>query len=593
MAHITELSSALQTALNRNVVFNRPEAHVVLDPDGDAIDLSAYVADADVAVRKQKGINPDESLGRITISEVTIKFLNINNYFSPEYTDGPFYYTGTKLYADYTHGGTTIDVPKNFAVKTGLTLVVRSGKYSDSAVIASIDTSDSYYDRITFTAALSASTDYSAGAVVETKYRVGDYITIATAFKGSGAPTDEIAQYKGVISALPKLSGAYAYVTIQDTLRDLLTTQLRANTTKSRLSNTSVNLKSSLTISREDASTGLLSENGISINEYYCKIGAWNIAFTDATTFEVTDPGGVKYEGSTTTDFYAGDTTIYQLHIPTTAWTGAFEQGDEIDFNTFCTICYATHGSNGNTVPKIIELLLTETFAANLSSADYDTTAVDRLKSDFSEYRAGITFENKISVLKAIEVMMRHINAAMFVQNNGPVSFNSYKPQLEPDDPNTLSPDADIRAAEMEIYTRKSRVIGKYDYSGGLFNKEFSYPFNEGEPHVELLLPAFTADERIYAEAIARRIYTMWERGVKVYKIEEKWNHGVGFDINDQFAISSDYPAMDSAVVEVFSLNKVVNHPGKVEALVYDTSYNYDRYLFLDVHRLDDGRVLW
>lgn len=593
MAHITELSSALQTALNRDKIYNWPEAQLILDPDGDAIDLSSRLQDSEIVVSKEKKLNPDEELGKISISELTLKFKNDSNYFSPEYIDGPFYHVLTKLYADYTHGGTTIDVPKNFTIKAGLTLVISEGKYSASAIISSINTSDTYYDRVTFTAALSASYDFSAGATVETKYRVGEYITIGTILKGAGSPTDIINQYKGVIAALPVIKNDGAYLTIQDMLCDLLAIQMKANTTKSRLSNTAVNLESSLSITRVDESTGSLSEGHISINANYCKIGAWNMEFTSATEYTVKDPGGIIYTGNTTSAFYAGDSTIYQLTIPTSAWSGTFETGDQIDFSTFCTICYANESTDGNTVPLIIERILTENYGAGLSSSEYDSSALETLKTDYAEFRAGITFGNKLSVLKAIEIMLRHINAAISVQNSGVITFTSYKPQPEPASPNALSPTVDIQAVDMDIRTRYRRVTGLYDYSDGEFNKEFSYPYNEGEPHIEVKLPAFTANERIYAEAIVRRMYTMWEKGLKTYSISEKWNYGIGFDINDQFRISSLIPDLETVVVEIFGVHKCINRPSRAEVKGYDISHNLGQYFIIGESKLSDGRVLW
>lgn len=593
MAHISELSAALQAALNKKIVNNWPSAKIILDPDGDAIDLSAKLDDVSIEISKKKNINPDESMGRISISEINLKFLNHNNYFSPEYIDGPFYHATSRLYAAYTHGGTTIDVPKNFDVKAGLKLYVSYGKYEDSATISSIDTTDTNFDRITFSAALSSSNDYTAGAMVETTYRVGQFISVYTVFNGTGAPSDETYQYKGVIASLPKIDNMGASLTIQDTLRNLLSKQLKANTTKSRLSNTAVNLSGSLEITREDASDGLLAENGIIINTNYCKIGSWNIEFTSTTEFTATDPDSIKYTGTVSTTFYAGDSTVYQLSISPSAWSGTFETGDALSFNTVCTICYANESTDGNTVPKIIERLLSENYGAGLTTSDYDTTSLDALKTDFSEYRAGITFTTNLSVLKAIEIMLRHINAAIHVQNNGPVYFKSYVPELETGSYNSLSPDNDIMYMEMESLTKYRRVVGFYDYDGSTFNREFSFPSNEGEPHITIKLPAYTAAEEIYAEAIVRRIYRMWEHGLKLFRIKEKWNHGFGFDLNDQFQISSNAPEIDTNIVEIFDMKKDVNRIKPVQIMAYDISYSFGQYAFTNQHYTDAGRVTW
>ena len=593
MAHITELSAALQAALNKKIVSNWPSAKIILDPDGDAVDLSAKLKNVSLHVSKKKSINPDENMGRISISEVNLTFINTDNYFSPEYIDGPFYHATTRLYADYTHGGTTIDVQKNYNVKAGLKLYVSYGKREDSATISSIDTTNTNFDRITFSAALSSSNDYNAGSMVETTYRVGQFLSIYTVFNGSGAPTDETFQYKGVIAALPKIDNLGASLIIQDTLRNLLSKQLKANTTKSRLSNTASNMESSLEITRADASTGLLTENSIVVNTSYCKIGSWTLDFTSATEFTATDPGGIKYDGDVTTAFYAGDSAVYQISIPVSAWSGTFETGDSIAFNTVCTICYANEGTDGNTVPLIIERLISENYGGGFSTSEYDTTSLNTLKTDFSEYRSGITFSSALSVLKAIEIMLRHINAAIHVQNNGPIYFKSYKPELGTGSYNSLSPDDDIIAVEMESQTKYRRVVGYFDYENGSFGQEYSYPSNEGEPHIEVKLPAYTDAEGIYARAIIRRIYRMWERGLKTFRIKEKWNHGFGFDLNDQFQITSNAPDVDTNIVEIYDLKKDVNRITPVEVSAYDISYSFGRYAFTNQHNTDDGRVTW
>jgi len=596
MAHLSELSSALQTALDRNVVFNWPYAEIMLDPDGDAIDLSDYLLDEPLVISKSKNINPDESFGKISISELTVRFINRDNYFSPYNIDGPFYHATSRLYADYSAGTTTIDVPKDFSVKVGLIITVSRGAHSDSAVIQSIDESDSYYNRLTLNSVLSASYSYPGGSLIETKYRVGQFMRIRTKFNGL---SDTINQYQGIIASLPKIKGAIAEITLQDSLKGLLNNQLKANTTKRMITTVSTVLQGSMQIERADStspSTGNIPEDSIQVNSAYCTIGSWEIEFTSATEFTVTDPNNVQYSGQTTANFYAGDSSIYQIKILSSAWSGTWDDGDRITFNTYCTICKANFGENGDKIPHIIEQIITQDFGGALTSSDYDTAAIAQLKSDYYEYRGGISFDRSLSVLKAIEILLRHLpNTSVYFLNDGMISFKSHKPTPSPSTPNTLSPDADIIEVELSERQKYQRIVGywDWDYQNNQFNKKYSYPAEEGEPHIEVKLPAFTANESIYAQSIIRKIFDMWERGVRVYAIREKWNYGVGWELSDIIQISSDFPELSDTIVEIFELKKSANKPQAIEALAFDVSFQFARYLFINEGRLNDGRVVW
>jgi len=56
MAHFDDLSSALQTALNKGVP-GPFQVEVILDPDGDAIDLSSYIdRSGSLTITKSKAI---------------------------------------------------------------------------------------------------------------------------------------------------------------------------------------------------------------------------------------------------------------------------------------------------------------------------------------------------------------------------------------------------------------------------------------------------------------------------------------------------------------------------------------------------------
>ena len=85
----------------------------------------------------------------------------------------------------------------------------------------------------------------------------------------------------------------------------------------------------------------------------------------------------------------------------------------------------------------------------------------------------------------------------------------------------------------------------------------------------------------------------MWRKGVRRYRIQEKWNYGLAFELGDLFKISSRYPVIAERAVVVYQLSKdLLNQT--VTALAYDLNYAFDGFAFCDVgDQLDSGKVIW
>ena len=152
MPHIDELSIAYQSALKRSVpAIIRPK--VVFDPDGENIDLSAYLSNNPLIVSREVPVQNFGQSGRFVVNNVRISFNNISNYISRHNQSSPFYYAKTRLVEDKDTADTFIWVEKGDArkfenVSTGY-LVDAFGIFWEFT-ISSIDTTDPEKDKINF-----------------------------------------------------------------------------------------------------------------------------------------------------------------------------------------------------------------------------------------------------------------------------------------------------------------------------------------------------------------------------------------------------------------------------------------------------------
>lgn len=587
MPHVTELASALQTALQKYSV--RIGVRCIFDADDLNIDLSNYLnMDAPVNIQKAISILPYGTIGRYQVGEVTLRMINKDDYFNHTNSSSPFYYASARIISAKGSSDTSVALLKGdgakFADVSKITL--GQGGTATTFTIASVDTSDPNEDVVNFTA--SGSVAYASGTVIETVYLPGRKVTLKTIVENE---TTEITQFVGILKGHPKINAEYAEITIYDPIKQLLDVELEA--TSSRIMNDTI--VDTLEYNREDASTGTLDNAQIDVN-FGCPIGEWQIVFADATNFTIYAPTGEEQSGDTSSDmFFPTGAGTYWVTIETGAWASSFEAGDKIKFQTVCALGPPLY-SAAYSIPAFLKTVITAEFGADLPVTEINETAFDSLITYYDEMFGQITFTENTTVLKAIELIQQTINASVFPQNDGKIGIFTYRPRY--DDGSSfpvLSPDTDIREVDMSDLGRIDTVIAHWNYSHpeNTYLNKLIIPDAEASRlnAIEIKLPA------AYSEAIARsaaeRLWIMWRKGVRAYQISEKFNYGVAWELGDIFRISSDHPSIPSRVVVVYELQKDLRN-GEVVANCYDLNYAFANFLVLDSgHKLDNGKVLW
>lgn len=587
MPHVTELASALQTALQKYTV--RIGVRCIFDADDLNLDLSNYLnIDAPVNIQKSIQILPYGTIGRYQVNEVTLRMINKDDYFNHTNSSSPFYYATARIIAAKGSSDTFVNVLKGDGAKFANVSKVTLGQGGTATTftVASVDTSSPTEDMVNFTA--SGSVAYAAGTVLETVYLPGRKMTLKTIVNDEAT---EITQYVGILKGHPKIHAEYAELTFYDPIKQLLDVELEA--TASRILNATA--IDTVEYNRADASTGTLDNAQIDIN-FGCPIGEWRIVFADATTFTIYAPTGETQSGDTSSDlFFPTGAAIYWVTIETTAWAGSFEAEDEITFSTSCVLGPPTYPTYDN-IPQFIKAVILDEFGADLATSDIDETAFNSLITYYDEMFGRITFTENTTVLKAIELLQQHINGSVFPKNDGKIGIFAYRPRY--DDGSTfpeLSPDTDIREIDMSDLGRIDTVIAHWNYSHpeNTYLNKLIIPDTEASRlnAIEIKLPA------AYSEAIARsaaeRLWIMWRKGVRAYQISEKFNYGVAWELGDIFRVSSDHPSIPSRAMVVYELQKDLRN-GEVVASCYDLNYAFSNFAVADVgHKLDNGKVVW
>lgn len=677
MPHVDDLASDLQDALKVNVVAPI-YTEIVMDPDGDNIDLSAYLdKEADITVHKSKDLQPG-SFGKFSISEMRIKMNNKDDYFNHNLSVSPFHHTTTRLYEAYNIASHDLSIQKgdgeNFAV--GEKITISYGLNSDERTIAYIDTTTfPAYDHIIF-AGSTMSYAYPGGSIVETKYRPGSTVTIKNYLDDV---TTKVSQFYGLLSKLPTLKKAETEITLQDNLINLLGIQLKANDYRIIL-NSRGGYKNTISYTRADDRTsynnddkltfdidvsgissspevgaiygnndslfkvletdnvktggngfitmwrfsgindpvvsgtltkisthdgpatitirdykqeGSLDLSVITIDDSQCKIGKWLVHFKDNSgKFTLTDPDGNKWTGDTGNIIYAGDAGDYQLSIAASAWDGDFVMNDEIEFVTVCS--FGQPANAYNLIPEMLYRLMIEDFGAGLSSGYLDEDSFTDLISEYDAYSGGISFKEPTTILKAFELLQLHVLGGLFVTNDGTFSINVLRPQGVPSPLRVLSPNSDIEDVEQDDIGRISKVVGYYnfDQENGSYKDYVNVPEFKSGGGIELFFPAYHSTDRATVKSICKRVLHIWSRGLKRYRITEKYNTGIAFDLNEIYQISSKHPKFGGRNVVIYDIEKDIKKL-ELKMYAYDLNFAFGNFLIFDSDNWDEGKVYW
>lgn len=592
MAHISDMSAALQAALLKEAPA-RCSVEMILDPGGLNLDLSLYVArDVPLRLNKRKSIQPYGNVGAYSIAEISVEMKNDGDVFNHNRKGALFYYAFSRLTVDKGASDAYIRIPPGAADRFDdpsiSTLIVNLGETSYTFTISTI-VPGTNYDQINFTD--SGSIAFADGAVVETPYLPGRRVSLKTIVSGE---TEKIDQFVGILKGHPALTPGRARITLFDPLKEILDVELKANDYRTIDGSTGA-AASTLEYKRANSdpeSTGLLDMSQVIISINKCKIGSWSIRFTsNGGAYQITDPDGEVYSGSTGAagSFPATNT---QIAIPVAAWSGSFDLGDEISFQTVCSFGSPINGYDS--VPSMIEALLLETFAANLPLAALDSSAFTDLKTDYDEMVGSITYTRPTSVLKAIEILQQHISATLFSLANGLISIAVYRPRYQAPTLAELSPSAEIMELSQDDLGRLERVLVQYAYSHTerKYTREMRLPDGATFSGKELTIRAPAYHNAAQARAVGERVLHMWRKGVKAYQIKEKWNHGLGLEVNELVKISSLHPALASRPVEIYDVRRDINAQ-RVDLLAFDLNYSLEGFLTYDIEQYDTGKAYW
>lgn len=312
--------------------------------------------------------------------------------------------------------------------------------------------------------------------------------------------------------------------------------------------------------------------------------------------FTVTDPAGNEYDGNNLSPFYAGTASSYQL-----TWTwdssilkGGFDKDDEMYFQTTCSLGRPVNSYD--TIPNMIYKLITEDFGAGLSTAELELASYTGLIADYDEMLGAISFTQKTTVLRAIELLQDHITSTHFHTNAGLFNLSCWRPEQDPATIYEFSPSADIKELQQEDLGRIERVFVYYDFnhSTGKYASPIIIPEGADETGagLDIYLPAYHNGDYGQARAAGERVYLMYREGMQAFEIKEKYDYGLALDIDDIVSISSNHPEFESRVVKIYDINKDLDAKD-ITVRAYDLHFLFGHYAFCDIDYCDRGKVVW
>lgn len=104
--------------------------------------------------------------------------------------------------------------------------------------------------------------------------------------------------------------------------------------------------------------------------------------------------------------------------------------------------------------------------------------------------------------------------------------------------------------------------------------------------------PAYRNSDRAQARAAAERLWLMWRRDLKSYRVKEKWNYGLALDVNEVYSISSSHPALGGRNVEIYEIEKDLRRCTVVFKAL-DFSLVFGKYAWYDQDNYDQDKVYW
>lgn len=435
MAGLTSLPAGWQTLLE-NAQGCRPYIEVFIDPDGDNIELSGesgLVAMSDIF----SGIEIEPNyFDQLQLRDLQLSFADVNQMLTTiSERVGALRVIQRVMDNDpnLNNPCTLRDGMGNFAV--GDTVYFSDGENSESVVLTSAAANS-----IGWVGALVNS--YAEGSLVMTLPLTGKVCEVKLRLSGNA---NAATIYKGIVKDSFAWDGQTAVLTLTNYLVRLLEIDLKliaGSVNPTSYLDFNGAYKTSLTWS--SGSTTTLS----AITTYAkCGLGEWQLTIGAGSgvsyTFELIDPDGNEYTGSTAADFFTHtDATDSLISILAASWGGVIHTGDVLTFKT------AVNLQLQSIVAMIYNLLIDYTDGV-ITDADIDVggTGYDdgaelgysfnKLYSITSGRLFSVTFDQPCKVIEAIMTLLPHELALLCQMLSGKLRIFSLNPSFEMD---TLTP---------------------------------------------------------------------------------------------------------------------------------------------------------
>lgn len=341
--------------------------------------------------------------------------------------------------------------------------------------------------------------------------------------------------------------------------------------------------QSSVTYERVGSSTGVVLSPGIGVNPAICRTGRWRITFTDGDgSFTVSaldanplsNPTGHTSEDWTSSGV-AGESA---LSILTTLWSGAFEAGDRILFNTTRRYLDRTP----------VEIMLDILSAVSFGPDEIDAESFAAAGTTTSTFLLRITFGSETTVLQALSLIARHVLGAIQVRPDGRIAFRLFTPG-DIDAVPTVDRAVDLVDCRTEESDLVNEVILRYgwDFAAEEYTAQYTYPATDASNASLALygtkvsrvweLPGFGAESAGLVATLASRLYERYRDGIEIYELEDKL-HGVALEPGDLVRVVSAQPER-TAVLELIETNKVLVADGRSTCAVRLKGVDVTRFM--------------
>lgn len=302
---------------------------IVFDPDGRNIVLDGlhdlnYIS----PIRTEISLHPSDYTKIRLDDDVMISINDPDNFFIKSGSYNPFKYLVRIVYQQTTL--TTIAVqtqhPSAVPFKVGEHISISDGVNLETTYVRSYTLHESagkYYQLMVVD---EISNTYAAGSFVANQPIIGQRMDVRLRFSGLVSGTKTI--WRGVVKSIKYSREGKADIILQNYLGQFLLKSIK------RTSGLDEPGLADPSYEGWGDDWGFISDEGsqstISVNSD-CIVGRWNwefYGFYPTTTYKVTGSSCHEKNGTTGVDFYDISSNIYNIKLPSSAWSGNFQEDD-------------------------------------------------------------------------------------------------------------------------------------------------------------------------------------------------------------------------------------------------------------------------